>query len=247
MRSGRAAKAGSAVELRQAWALAQRGLSALLRAVFGGAGVEGLQTVADTVDPALQSSRIDDSDLQQWVDRLFLSWGEQLARFRRHGGSLPSMEAALGATSSYMTYSRFAAAAAEQLAAKWERKTPTFDKEEEGGESTPPKTPKKRNRGKRKRPEREKAKREETEREETVPPSDTAAECGLDKCWPGDKSALQGGKWQQAMNLAKKAFPGHCAFWMLSEKGCNKGSACTRKHEKPANFQSEVIAKVKLE
>jgi hypothetical protein len=258
MRGARAAQQGSAAELRQAWALAQRGLRACIEAVFGGVGVASLQTVADTIDPDSQSARIDAAEMKGWLDQLFLSWGEQVGRFRRRGGDAPSMQVAMAATAPYLQYTHFTAAASDQIMAKLGGKLQPQPADREsaglgGDDGGAPAPAKKRRLGKRagaKRRER----RERQELQQEQPPEKQQkrdgqqgkAASGCELCWPA-RPELTNEQFKQAQELAAKAFPKHCRFWMLNERGCFKGKDCPLKHEKPGGFQQQVIAKVKLE
>ena len=57
---------------------------------------------------------------------------------------------------------------------------------------------------------------------------------------------MQGDTLRQAVGLARNAYPQHCVFWSTYPVGCKKAD-CERKHSKPPNFDSTVVAKVKLE
>ena len=250
MRGSNAPAKESADELIGAWSLISLGLSYIATDVLGRAD-PGIEQVAITIDPQKHAVPVALKDAKDYVARIIGEWNSGLRRFR-DGGGAPSIAGAVREFSAHVSFSSFAAVAVARVKEELgdRRGNPggrAIDvRDDGGGAPRGDRAPLTAAGKKAKNRERRERKRQQKRAESPGKPppedgdgGDAGKHVGLHICWP-NKPKLSQDSWIAAQKAARQHFPGHCVPWMMFPRGCNRGGACTFKHEKPGDFAAKI-------
>ena len=224
-----AAKQGTQMALVEAWSWMCVAIEAALKAVGAPrADVIALDEISNKVNaPPGMGGRLPPADLTDWIEKVLRVWKQAMRDFRSHeraaGAPMPSFKACIASMSRNLEFKSLKAALAPQDGGSSSKATSQGIKRESqhGTSSGPVKATKV--------PSKDKS----AGHGGGKAPASTAS--AAESAWPERQHMLPSGKFEELRDAAKVKYAGTCTFFLVAK--CSKGSACSREHKRPADFE----------
>ena len=223
-----AAKPGTPMALVEAWSWMCTAIEALLRALGAErTDVAALDEISNKVNaPPGMGGRLPPADMTDWIEKVLRVWKQVLRDFRSHerpaGAPMPSFRACIASMSRNLEFKSLKAALAEAPGSSTRAASQGVKREAPGGSSSGP-------------VKATKVQAKDKSGGHSSGKATAGAASAAESAWPERQHMLPTAKFEELRDASKAKYSGTCTYFLVAK--CSKGSACSREHKRPADFE----------